>query len=98
MKVQWSERALQDLESLLDYIATDNPSAARRHAVQILQRTDQLKAFPLSGPVSREVGEPFRELRSKPVRIIYLVDGGLVTIVAVYREEQNLRGERRASL
>ena len=49
--------------------------------------------FPELGPMSLEAGEPFRELLVKPLRILYVHEEGTATIVAVYREEANLRQE-----
>ena len=62
MKVQWADRALLDLEDLLGFIALDDPAAARRLYARVFRKTDKLKAFPDLGPVSREAGEPFREV------------------------------------
>lgn len=94
MKLQWSDRALGDLESLLEYIAMDNPDAARRLHDRVFIRTDRLVAFPDFGPVSREAGQPIREVRVKPLRILYLHEENTVTILAVYREEASLGPER----
>lgn len=87
MKVQWSERALQDLEDLLGYIENDNPSAAARLHDKVFEKTDRLRDFPNMGRVSPEAEEPFRELHIKPLRIIYLPEEQSVTIIAVFREE-----------
>jgi plasmid stabilization system protein ParE len=89
--LQWANRALQDLEDLLGFIAVDNPGAAKRLHDQVFRKTDKLKDFPTMGPVSTEAGEPFHEVLVKPLRILYLFEDDTVTIVAVYREEANLR-------
>ncbi len=91
MRVQWAERAFLDLEDLLGFIATDTPEAARRLQAKVMRKTDRLARFPGLGPVSQEAGEPFREVLVKPLRILYLHEDGIVTIVAVYREEADLR-------
>ena len=93
MKVQWADRALRDLEELFEYIAVDYPVAAQRLCDKVFRKTDHLEAFPEVGPVSREAGEPFRELLIKPLRILYLHEPAAVTIVALYREEASLRLE-----
>lgn len=87
MKVQWFEGALENLEDLLDYIAQDNPVAAKRLHAKVIEKTDLLADFPNLGRVPPEVGEPFRELHVKPLRLIYLPEEKTVTIVAVVREE-----------
>jgi len=91
VRVQWAERAFLDLEDLLGFIATDNLEAASRLQAKVLRKTDRLARFPGLGPVSLEAGEPFREGLVKPLRILYLHEDGMVTIVAVYREEADLR-------
>jgi len=91
VKVQWSDRALRDLEELLEFIAVDNPAAAQRLHAKVFRKTDHLLAFPEVRPVSREAGEPFREWLAKPLRILYLHEDGVATIVAIYREEADLR-------
>jgi len=91
VKVQWSNRALQDLEDLLEFIDMDNPAAAQRLHDRVFRKTDYLKALPEVGPISLEGGEPFREILVKPLRILYLIEGTTVTILAIYREEASLR-------
>jgi len=91
MKLQWSERALQDLEGLLGYIEQDNPAAAQRLYAKLIEKTDHLLDFPNMGRVSPEAEEPFRELHIKPLRIVYLPEEQSVTIIAVFREEALLR-------
>ncbi len=94
MNLQWADRALQDLEDVLDYINWDNPGAARRLHDRVFEKTDKLRDFPEMGPISIEADEPFREILAKPLRILYLPEKGTVTIVAVLREEADLRSLR----
>lgn len=94
MIVQWYDQALEHLEDLLDYIAQDNPSAAKRLHAKVIEKTDLLRDFPALGRVPPEVGEPFRELHVKPLRLIYLPEEATVTIVAVVREESDLGSPR----
>ncbi|MDR3669475.1 MAG: type II toxin-antitoxin system RelE/ParE family toxin [Holophaga sp.] len=91
MKLQWADRALLDLEDLLGYIAQDSPDAARRLYAKAFRKTSSLVRFPDLGAVSREVGEPFREVLVKPLRILYLREEDSLTVVAVFREEADLR-------
>jgi len=91
VKVQWADRALLDLEDLLGFIAVDHPGAAQRLHGRVFRKTDQLKVFPELGPVSAEAGEPFREVLVNPLRILYLLEDETVTVVALFREETDLR-------
>lgn len=51
-EVAWSPLALRDLDDIWDWIAVENdePDAADRTVVAILDRVDGLAAFPLSAP------------------------------------------------
>ena len=42
MNIVWSPEAIEDLASLRAYIAEDNPAAARRVVLQIIQNIEQL--------------------------------------------------------
>jgi plasmid stabilization system protein ParE len=95
VKVQWADRALQDLEESLDYLNWDHPGAARRLHDRVFEKTDKFRDFPSLGTILIEAGEPFREILAKPLRILYLHEDETVTIVAVFREEANLRSMRR---
>jgi toxin ParE1/3/4 len=94
VKVQWYDQALEGLEDLLDYVAQDNPSAAKRLHAKVIEKTDLLSDFPNLGRVPPEVGDPFRELYVKPLRLIYLPEEETVTIIAVFREESDLGSTR----
>jgi len=56
MKLLWSPTAVSDLESIRDYIARDNPSAARKVAERIRESVNHLIDFPLSGRTGRVPG------------------------------------------
>lgn len=60
MQVKWTQRASQNLEKILAYIATDNPSASKKFLLDILEQVARLKDFPLLGrtglvPSTREL-------------------------------------------
>jgi addiction module RelE/StbE family toxin len=56
MKISWSPTAISDLESIRDYIARDNASAARKIANRIKESVSRLVNFPLSGRAGRVPG------------------------------------------
>jgi len=53
MKIRWSPTAISDLESIRDYVARDNPSAARKVANRIKESVNRLINFLLSGRLGR---------------------------------------------
>jgi addiction module RelE/StbE family toxin len=91
LNVQWTERALTQLEEIGAYIALENLDAARNLVQRVLESTDRLEAFPKSG---REILEfpafPHRELILPPCRVIYRVEGRTALILHVARTERIL--------
>ena len=45
-EVIWAEPALNDLDAIADYIALDNPEAARRLVQKIFEHVDHLESHP----------------------------------------------------
>lgn len=88
----WTEPALSDLEAIADYIALDNPDAARRLVQQVFQHVEQLAEHPESGSRPRELrGSRYRQIVEPPCRVFYRYDGRRVFILYVMRGERRLR-------
>lgn len=67
-KVTWTEPALSDLDAIADYIALDNPSAARELVQRIFAHVEQLAAHPMSGPKPPELrGWRYRQIVEPPL-------------------------------
>ena len=92
-RLVWTEPALSDLDAIADYIALDNPDAARQLVVRIFAHVEQLAEFPDSGSIPAELRpmRRYRQIVEKPCRIVYRVEGKTVYIVHVMRSEQRLR-------
>lgn len=74
-KILFTEDALVDLEIILGYIRTDNPSAAERFGTSLLNYVELLETFPRIGvPVPRRPG--VRKILHSPVRIYYRLHEG----------------------
>jgi len=57
MKLRWSAHSLRELEAIIEYIATDNPTAALELGEQILSSVDAvLPANPYAGRPGRVEG------------------------------------------
>jgi len=90
-EVIWTEPALADLDAIADYIALDNPTAARDLVARVFSHVDQLESHPLSGPKLPEFkGWRYRQITEPPCRVIYRHERNLVHIVHVVRGEQLL--------
>lgn len=88
----WTESALRDLEAIAEYIALDKREAAQSFVRRVFEVVDRLKLFPQSGRVPPELSEfSYREVISKPCRIVYKMTDQQVVILFVMRSEQDLR-------
>lgn len=62
-------------QTIIRYIAQDNPEAARKLGQQLLKKTEELSQFPFKGQKVPEFDEPnIRQLILKPYRIIYRIE------------------------
>ena len=87
----WTGSALDDLDDAAEYIALDNPAAARSLVERVFRRVDQLARFPKSGKRPAELfSTPYREVVVPPCRIFYRFDGHTVFILYVMRAERLL--------
>ena len=67
-KVVWTDPAIADLKGLCDYIANDNPDAAQKLALEVVEHAEGLGTFPLRGKVYPKFGmepETSRDLLSE---------------------------------
>ena len=69
-KIIFSPQAIEDLETIVRFIAKENPEAALRTGNKLIDRVAILENFPLLG--SRHVKRPgVRKLVSRPYLIFY---------------------------
>ncbi len=93
-RVIWTEPALSDLDGIADYIALDDPAAAKRLVRKVFLRVGQLIDHPESGSVPPELRKlkNYRQLVEKPCRIFYkLPVDDKVYIIHVMRGERILK-------
>ena len=85
-RIIWSPQALEDVESIRQFIAREAPRTARSFVQRIFDTVERLQRFPRSGGIVPEArNENLREIRVKKYRIIYRVlDDAAVEIVTVY--------------
>lgn len=88
----WTEPALIDLDEIAEYIALDDPQAARELVKQVFSSVERLETHPKSGRKPPELkGLRYRELVVGPCRIFYREDGKKIFILYVMRSERTLR-------
>ncbi|MBE1159133.1 type II toxin-antitoxin system RelE/ParE family toxin [Dyella acidiphila] len=94
-EIIWTEPALSELDEIADYIALDNPQAARELVQRILAHVAQLADHPVSGSRPPELkGSRYRQIVEPPCRIFYRVDADAVVVLYVMRCERLLRKSR----
>jgi toxin ParE1/3/4 len=91
-EVIWTEPALQELDSIAEYIALDNVVAASALVEELFDKTERLERFPQSGRIPPELPNSiYREVVVPPCRIFYREEGDHVFILYVMRDEQQFR-------
>jgi len=91
-EIIWTEPALADLDAIADYIALDDPEAAKELVRRVFRHVEQLTSHPQSGPKPPELrGWRYRQIIEAPCRIFYRCDATGVYILYVMRGERLLR-------
>ncbi len=92
MRVVWDDEALDDLDSIGAFIASDNPQAAMRVVERIRERSLLLEASPRLGkPIAEQPGLRELILSRYPYVLVYEIDDGVVRILAVFHQSQDRR-------
>ena len=83
-KVVWSPEAIEDLQSIAEYIQRDSEFYARAVVTKILDVTRSIKDFPLIGRIIPELeNENIRERFIYSYRLVYQIKKQQILIVAV---------------
>lgn len=82
-RVAWLREALADLQGIRDYIARDNPAAAKRVVKAIKDATDILKAHPELGRSGRIADTRELIVRRYPYIVAYRQVDSAVHVLAV---------------
>jgi addiction module RelE/StbE family toxin len=91
-RVDWSRRALQDLESIAEYIAADSPTYAGIVVKKVISQVKTLATFSRAGRKVPEFDdENIRELLVYSYRIIYRLHGNAIVIAAIIHGKRILQ-------
>ncbi len=83
-KVVWSPEAIEDLESIAEYISRDSAFYAQAVVAKILETGRSIQDFPWIGRVVPELeDENIRERFVYSYRVVYQVDQNRILVVAV---------------
>ena len=94
VKIIWTQRSLNDLKSITEYIAKDSVKYASLTLQRILDVTNYLETNPRIGRMVPEVGKnnKIREIIFGNFRIIYKISGSQsVHILTVHHSARRLR-------
>ena len=83
MTVRWTRPALRDLETIGDFIARDDPSAATRVVALILERADRLGVHPHIGRAGRVPQTRELVVAGTPFVVAYRVRADAAEVLAV---------------
>ena len=85
-EVIWSPEAIEDLESIAEYISRDSFFYAQAVVMKVLETTRTIRDFPLAGRVVPEIGnERIREQFVYSYRPVYQMENQTILIVAPQR-------------
>jgi addiction module RelE/StbE family toxin len=91
--IRWTDRAVADLLGIGEYIAEDNPSAARAWLERLRHQAELAAEVPLAGRRVPEIGrDDIRETFLRSYRIVYRVEVDGITVLTVF-EGHRLMGE-----
>jgi toxin ParE1/3/4 len=91
-EIIWTSRALASLGTIADFIALDNPDAAKRLVQRIIERVTNLSRFPLMGrSVPEAPHTSHRQLIIPPCRVFYRPEHGRIVVIFVMRGEQHFK-------
>lgn len=84
LKIVWSPEAVEDLESIAEYIGRDSEFYARTIVAKALESAKAIREFPNSGRVVPEFGDAtVREFFVYNYRVIYKTTEDSILVVAV---------------
>lgn len=90
-RILWTQRGVESLESIVDFIADDSEYYASRFVKTMLHSNETLKTFPLRGRIVPEFNHPsIRELIYQNYRIVYKIDEQIIYILLVSHGMQSL--------
>ena len=91
-QIIWTEPALDNLNDIAEYIAVSNIYAAKQLVDNVFSKIQRLEQFPESGRTPEEIKKlNYREIVVNPCRVFYKIEGDLVYILHVLRQERDLR-------
>jgi len=90
-QLRWSPEAVEDVESIANYIERDSSYYARAVVSRIISLAETIPEHPQSGRVLPEINDPnYRERFAHKYRVIYLVESARILIAAIIHGSRQL--------
>jgi plasmid stabilization system protein ParE len=96
VKLVFDEKALVDLEGIYNWIANDNPTAAKAVVERVFASTEHLATFPQMGHAGRDEGTFEWVVPRLPYIVVYEIqaDRDEVIVIAVMHGAQDRETEK----
>jgi addiction module RelE/StbE family toxin len=93
-KIKWTPQALEDIETIANFIARDSTYYAGIFTVKIFETVERLELFPESGRTVPELNcKKIKEVILGNYRIIYRLKEDMVEILTVYHSARLLEAD-----
>ena len=91
--LEWSEEALEDIESIANYIEKDSPTYAKSVVSKFFEKAELLQDFSELGRKVPEMNNPqIREIFVYSYRLIYKIEHTKILFTAVVHGRRVLEG------
>lgn len=97
IKLEWSEEALEDIESIATFIEKDSPAYAKSVVSKFFEKAEILKNFSYIGRIVPELNDNnIREVFVYSYRLIYKTDENTVLFVAIVHGKRVLENHQES--
>lgn len=97
IKLEWSNEALEDIESIATYIEKDSPVYAKSVVSKFFEKAEIIKDFTQLGRIVPELNDStIREIFVYSYRLIYKIDSNKVLFVAVIHGKRLLENHEKS--
>jgi addiction module RelE/StbE family toxin len=95
-KLEWSEEALEDIESIATYIEKDSPTYAKSVVSKFFEKAELLEEFSELGRIVPELNDiTIREIFVYSYRLIYRIYDNKILFVAVVHGKRLLENHQQ---
>lgn len=97
IKLEWSNEALEDIESIATYIEKDSPVYARSVVFKIFEKAEIIRDFIELGRIVPELNDStIREIFVYSYRLIYKIDSNRILFVAVIHGKRLIENHEKS--